>query len=59
MVEPGKATGAGAFTYDITDVLLDDEEELPELKDGGVVHANLGKFFSKILEKSKDAFKKI
>ena len=58
MVEPGKATGAGAFTYDITDVLLDDEEELPELKDGGVVHANLGKFFSKILEKSKDAFKK-
>ena len=58
MVEPGKATGAGAFTYDISDVLLDDEEELPELKDGGVVHANLGKFFSKILEKSKDALKK-
>ena len=58
MVKPGGATAGFAGAYDITDVLLDDEEELPELKDGGVVHAFGGKFFSKALEKAKDALKK-
>ena len=58
MVKPGGATAGFAGAYDITDVILDDEEELPELKDGGVVHARLGKFFSKAIEKAKDALKK-
>lgn len=50
----------GALSYDITSVLseMDDMEEPEEMRDGGVVHARVGKLIEKALTLGKKSKKK-
>jgi len=50
----------GALSYDITSVLseMDDMEEPEEMRDGGVVHAKVGKLIEKALTLGKKSKKK-